>query len=108
MDLNEQSIKPVIEQLLGIDKAIELLTNSQREFKELQRGYQDAQIKKEAEKTASELKKPLSDIINLRFMPYLYAIQMANPQKYNTFVIMVEKVLSDANASIKTRLKTKK
>lgn len=102
MDLQAPELKSSLDALAGVNDAIESISAAEKEFETLTQKYQQDQLKKG--ESATSLRKPLLDSINKQLVPYVSALVMGNASLYEDFAKSVEKIISDVNTGIKSRL----
>lgn len=102
MDLQAPELKSSLDALAGVNDAIESISATEKEFEALTQKYQQDQLKKG--ESATSLRKPLLESINKQFVPYVSALVMGNASLYGEFAKSTEKIISDVNTSIKSRL----
>ena len=107
MDLSAPALKASIDVLPGVAEAIANLRAAQTAFIEKRVDYEKAMALKTAGTPASELKKPLLDLINSRLIPYLDVNKMVDSATYGHLTDLVEQIVNDTNMGISRRSKKK-
>ena len=107
MDLSAPALKAFIDALPGLAEAITNLRAAQNDFIEKRVAYENAMAQKIAGTPASELKKPLLDLINSRLIPYLDVNKMVNAATYGHLTDLVEQIVNATNTGISRRSKKK-
>ncbi len=107
MDLSAPALKASIDVLPGVAEAIANLRAAQTAFIEKRVDYEKAMALKTADTPASELKKPLLDLINSRLIPYLDVNKMVDSATYGHLTDLVEQIVNDTNTGISRRSKKK-
>ena len=107
MDLSAPALKASIDVLPGVAEAIANLRAAQTAFIEKRVDYEKAMALKTAGTPASELKKPLLDLINSRLIPYLDVNKMVDSATYGHLTDLVEQIVNDTNTGISRRSKKK-
>lgn len=107
MDLSAPALKASIDVLPGVAEAIANLRAAQTAFIEKRVDYEKAMALKTAGTPASELKKPLLDLINSRLIPYLDVNKMVDLATYGHLTDLVEQIVNDTNTGISRRSKKK-
>ena len=107
MDLSAPALKASIDVLPGVAEAIANLRAAQTAFIEKRVDYEKAMALKTAGTPASELKKPLLDLINSRLIPYLDVNKMVDSATYGHLTDLAEQIVNDTNTGISRRSKKK-
>ena len=107
MDLSAPALKASIDVLPGVAEAIANLRAAQTAFIDKRVDYEKAMALKTAGTPASELKKPLLDLINSRLIPYLDVNKMVDSATYGHLTDLVEQIVNDTNTGISRRSKKK-
>ncbi len=103
MDLLAPELKPHIDVLAGVPEAIANVRTAQTGFTDKRVAYEKAVALKTGGASATELKKPLLELINSGLIPYLTAVRNGNPDMYAHFADAVAQVIDDTNAVIRRR-----
>lgn len=103
MDYSAPELKPHIDALPGVSEAIANVRDAQTNFTAKRVAYDKAIALNAAKVSASDLKKPLLELINSRLIPYLVAVKMADPDKYTHFADAVAQAIETTNATIRRR-----
>lgn len=104
-DFAASDVQASITALAGVTEAIADLRNAQEEFASVRSHYEQALSEKQSTATASTLRRPLMELINKKLIPYLVAMQIAEPQKYGTFISNATKIIESVNEVVKGRSK---
>lgn len=107
MDFSADEVQASITALSGVSEAIAGIRTAQENFGQVRRAYERAFAEQQSKATASSLRKPLLELINKKLIPYLVAMQLSHPEKYQKFVHEVEKIIADMNEVVKARGKKK-
>ncbi|MDO4728871.1 MAG: DUF6261 family protein [Bacteroidota bacterium] len=107
-DFSTPDMQQAIEALQGIKEIISQLRTEQNAFTELRAEYEKTLSEQKNSSSASSLKKPLLEAINVKLIPYLIAMKIANPTQYSSLANAVEQVIDTTNSDIKRRSKNKK
>ena len=107
MDFSADEVQASITALSGVSEAIAGIRTAQEHFGQVRRAYETAFAKQQSKASASSLRKPLLELINKKLIPYLVAMQLSHPEKYQKFVHEVEKIINDMNEVVKARGKKK-
>lgn len=103
-DFENDEIQADIDALQGVRETLEALKTEQRAFNALRVNYETAVSKKQNEKPASTLKKPILELINAKLIPYLTAMKLANAASYQSFCDAVAQIINLSNETIKRRI----
>lgn len=102
-DLSVAELEESINKLSGISETIEELRSRQSAFSSKRMAYEKAISAREAEASATSLKRPLLSTINTKLVNYLTALREEN--KYVNFYQVVAQVIDDANTTVARRSK---
>lgn len=97
-----------IQALVGLPEAVAFLRTAQDNFAAKRQLYEKSQTENKQTEVASAIKKPLTDVINLKLKPYLEAMKMANAQQYGTFADQVATAIETTNTAVDSRSAKKK
>ncbi len=103
MDLSAPELKPHTVDLPGVSQAIGNVRTAQTGFTAKRVAWEKARGIKSEGASASELKKPLLQLINAQLVPYLSAVRKGNPDTYAQFADAVTQVIENTNTSIRRR-----
>lgn len=103
MDLSASALKPHIDALPGVSETIANLRATQTSFTAKRVAYDKAVALNAQGASASELKKPLLELINARLVPFLKVSKMVNPATYTHFADAVAQVIESTNVTIRRR-----
>lgn len=105
LDLSASALANDISALLGVREAISELRTAEDTFKNVRSQYQDALLEKEKSLSATQLRKPLLEVINKKLAKYLEAMQMADKEKYGNFITSASLITEHINQNILRRKK---
>lgn len=103
MDLAAPALQPHINALPGVTDAIGNVRTAQTNFTAKRVAYEKAMALNAEGATASELKKPLLELINARLVPYLKVSKMVSPDTHTHFADAVAQVIATTNTAIRRR-----
>lgn len=103
MDFSAPDLAPAISALAGTSEAIANLASAQRDFAGLRTSYDAAVAGQKEGQSASILRKPLLQLLNLKLIPYVEAVSMANPDNFGGFAGEVSQIIDTINLAIKSR-----
>lgn len=106
-DLEAPELSEAVMGLVGVSEVIEKLKNEQKAFTSLRVDYNKELAVQKNSKKASEIRKPLIEIINKKIVPYVSAMSIANERKYLHFYNVVSEVIDNMNTSVKRRTTSK-
>lgn len=106
-DLEAPELSEAVMGLVGVSEVIEKLKNEQKAFTSLRVDYNNELAVQKNSKKASEIRKPLIEIINKKIIPYISAMSIANNGKYLHFYNVVSEVIDNMNTSVKRRTTSK-
>lgn len=104
-DFSASGVQASITALSGVTEAIANIRKSQTEFNTLRAEYEKALAQKGSEASASSLRKPLLEMINKKLVPYLVAMNIADADKFKTFVAEASQIIESVNEVVKGRSK---
>lgn len=102
-DLSATDLQEAINGLLGVSETIEELRTRQANFRTEQMAYEKALSLQQATESATTLKKPLMDLINVKLVSFFTATK--EEEAYKNFAQLVSQVIDNANESITRRAK---
>jgi|GEM_PF-520267 len=100
--------KAAIKQLTGVKECIDELQKAQTDFQEKRLAYEKYAALQLKDSSATDMKKPLVELINTKLYTYISAMRIANPEEYKHFADAVEKIIADTNTAIKQRSSRRK
>lgn len=107
LDFSASEVQASITALAGVSEAIANIRKAQEEFAKIRAEYEKALSQNDKSETASHLRKPLLELLNKKIIPYLIAMQIANPEQYSAFANEISQVIEGVNEAIKARTKKK-
>lgn len=102
-DFAAEDLQPAIEKLLGVAETIEELRTRQEAFQNERVAYDKALAEQGSKASATVLKKPLVDLINVKLIPFLTA--MGQSEVYKNFSGTVSQLVENTNSAIARRTK---
>ncbi|MDO5523045.1 MAG: DUF6261 family protein [Bacteroidia bacterium] len=103
MDLSAPALRPHIDALPGVSEAVANLRAAQTDFTAKRVAYEKAVALNTQGASASELKKPLLQLINARLVPFLTVSKMVNPDAFTHFADTVAQAIESTNAAVRRR-----
>lgn len=103
LDLEAPAVAEDAKLLQGVPELIAAVGEAQTEFTKKRVAYEQAYAANENLPTATELKKPLLELINNKLIPYLEVMKGINAEKYGLFTDSVEKIIADTNDTVNRR-----
>lgn len=103
MDLSAPALKPYIDVLPGVSEAMANLRGAQTNFTGKRVAYERTVAINAQDASASELKKPLLELINARLVPFLGVSKMVNPDAFTHFADTVAQAIESTNAAVRRR-----
>lgn len=104
-DYAADNVSASIAALSGVQEAIDSVRTSQNNFATIRAEYEALLATKKNLASASSLRKPLLEVINKKLIPYLVAMNIAQPEKYGDFFANAESIISSVNEVVKIRTK---
>ena len=89
--------------LPGMAEALSELRQAQSDFTAEHIAYKTYWAHAAKEKTASELKKTLLELINDKLLLYVETMRMVDPDNYTSFAATVEQIIEEMNTVIARR-----
>lgn len=102
-DFSAQSLKVSIEALAGVKQALAEIQTKQTAFAKIRETYEGALAIQKEKASATSLRKPLLDLINKRIIPYLVAMEIAQPELFKEFVAKAKEIIDSTNQAVKAR-----
>lgn len=102
-DLSAADLSESIAALSGVTESIANLRAEQTAFTQLRVGYEKAIVEQHNTPSASKLKKPLVELINVKLIGYLTAMKMVDAPKYEAFATAIGQVIENMNVNIRKR-----
>lgn len=106
-DFRQTDIGADISELPGLEQAVTVLHDTQSDFTEKRVMYEKTKAAEKLGENAIMLKKPLVELINSKMVPYLEAMQLADPAKFSGIASGAAQVIADTNTAIEQRTKPK-
>lgn len=103
LDFAEPGAQTHVGMLPGMAEALSELRQAQSDFTAERIAYETYWAHAAKEKTASELKKTLLELINDKLLLYVETIRMVDPDNYTSFAATVEQIIEEMNTVIARR-----
>lgn len=94
-DLSESQIQKEIAKLDGVSALVENVRESQKEFENANDIYNSAIAVKD--ESATKIKKPLLDVLNMRLVPYLSAVVTQDEEIFSSLCKSVSQTIDSMN-----------
>lgn len=107
-DFSASSLKVSIEALQGVKEAIAQIKTTQDAFANVRKEYEGALANQKEKASASSIRKPLLELINKKMIPYLVAMEIAQPELFKEFVAKASEIINSTNDAVKARAKKEK
>lgn len=107
-DFSASSLKVSIEALQGVKEAIAQIKTTQDAFANVRKEYESALANQKEKASASSIRKPLLELINKKMIPYLVAMEIAQPELFKEFVAKASEIINSTNDAVKARAKKEK
>lgn len=107
-DFSAESLKVSIEALAGVKEALAEIQTKQTAFAQIRETYEGALATQKEKASATSLRKPLLDLMNKRIIPYLVAMEIAQPELFKEFVAKAKEIIDSTNEAVKARGKKEK
>lgn len=104
-DFSAERLKLSIEALAGMKEALADIKTKQDSFARIRQDYEAELVSNKEKPSASILRKPLLELINKKIIPYLVAMNIANPEMYKEFVAKSAEIINSTNDTVKGRRK---
>lgn len=102
-DFSAESARISIEALVGVKEAIAEIQAKQTDFAQAREAYEAALVVQKEKSSATSLRKPLLYLINKQLIPYLLAMNIAQPEVFKEFVAKVSEIIDSTNDAVKAR-----
>lgn len=102
-DFSAEHLKDSIEALSGVKEAITNIKTTQETFAKERSKYENELVSQKGKASATSLRKPLLELINKKIIPYLSAMEIAQPEVFKEFVAKVSEIIQSTNDAIKAR-----
>lgn len=102
-DFSAEHLKDSIEALSGVKEAIANIKTTQETFAKERSKYENELVSQKGKASATSLRKPLLELINKKIIPYLSAMEIAQPEVFKEFVAKVSEIIQSTNEAIKAR-----
>lgn len=103
LDFAEPGAQAHVNTLPGMAEALSELRHAQSDFTVERIAYETYWAHAAKEKTASELKKTLLELINDKLLLYVETMRMVDPDNYTAFAATVEQIIEEMNDVIARR-----
>ena len=103
LDFAEPGAQTHVGMLPGMAEALSELHQAQSDFTAERITYETYWAHAAKEKTASELKKTLLELINDKLLLYVETMRMVDPDNYTSFAATVEQIIEEMNTVIARR-----
>ena len=102
-DLADPSLTEDIALIPGCASAIAQLKDAQDAFSTLSDSFEKVKSVEKQQKSASQLKKEIVNLINQKLVKYLNGMQAVNDTEYGTLVNHIAQIIADNNSRVKRR-----
>lgn len=102
-DFSAENLKNSIEELVGIKEALTEIKAKQTAFAQIRETYEEALAIQKEKASATSLRKPLLDLMNRKMIPYLVAMNIAQPELFKEFIGKVSEIVNSTNEAVKAR-----
>ena len=107
-DFSATELKPSIEALAGVKEVLVEIQTKQDAFAALRSDYEKAQVSQKEKSSATSLRKPLLELINIKVVPSLVAMSIAQPELFKNLTAEASEIITSTNEAIKARSKKEK
>lgn len=102
-DFSAENVKESVEALSGVKEALSDIKEKQHQFIMFRDTYDNDLALQKKKLSATDLKKPLLELINQKIVPYLVAMEIAEPELYGEFIAKASQVVNSTNEAVKAR-----
>lgn len=104
-DFSAKEIQISIDALPGVREALAEIQTQQQAFALLRSEYEEALALQKGKASATSLKRPLLELINKKIIPYLYAMNIAEPEMFKELIGKASEIIGNTNSLVKAREK---
>lgn len=104
-DFSAKEIQISIDALPGVREALAEIQTRQQAFALLRSEYEEALALQKGKASATSLKRPLLELINKKIIPYLHAMNIAEPEMFKELIGKASEIIGNTNSLVKAREK---
>lgn len=107
-DFLAENLTESVDGLAGMREAITEIQTKQQTFAQLRATYEKELATQKEKPTATSLRRPLIELTNKKLVPYLVAMNIAQPDLFKEFTAKAKEIINSTNEAIKARTKKEK
>lgn len=102
-EFSAENLKDSIQALAGAKEAIANIKTTQETFAKERSKYENELASQKEKASATSLRKPLLELINKKIVPYLTAMEIAQPELFKELIGQISEIIQSTNEAIKAR-----
>lgn len=104
-DFSASHLSTSVEALIGVKESLNNIRTKQAAFDALREAYEGEVAIQKKRASATVLRKPLLELVNKKIVPYLVAMNIAQPDSFKEFISKASEIVTSTNEAVKSREK---